>query len=73
MNHLLQKIYSVSFIVVALAGVQWGLIGIGGFLNKNFNIINKLSFGNIHIEYGIYSVIGLFSILFIWLSSKNND
>ena len=68
MNHLLQKIYSISFIVVALAGVQWGLIGIGGFLNKNFNIINKLSFGNIYVEYGIYSVIGLFSILFIELA-----
>lgn len=73
MNHLLQKIYSISFTVVALAGVQWGLIGIGGFLNKNFNIINKLSFGNIPLEYGFYITIGVCSILFIWLSSKNID
>jgi uncharacterized membrane protein YuzA (DUF378 family) len=73
MNQLLQKLYSFCFVVVALAGIHWGLIGIGGFMNKNLNIINKLSFGNIPLEYGFYITIGVCSILFIWLSSKNID
>jgi uncharacterized membrane protein YuzA (DUF378 family) len=70
MNQLLQKLYSITFAVVALAGIQWGLIGIGGLMNKNFNFIYKISFGSSTVEYGIYLVIGIISILFIWLSAK---
>lgn len=73
MKQILQKLYSISFITTVLAGIQWGLIGVGGLINKNFNIINKFSFGSIYLEYGIYITIGVLSVLFIWLSSKNID
>lgn len=73
MNYFLQKIYTLSFTLIVLGGVQWGLVGVGALLNKNFNIIHKVSMGNIHAEYGFYILIGIFSLLYVWLSTKNFD
>ncbi len=71
MNYLLNKIYILSFLLIVFGGIQWGLVGIGALLNKNFNLINHLSRGNIYAEYGLYILIGVFSIMYVWLSTKN--
>jgi uncharacterized membrane protein YuzA (DUF378 family) len=61
-------LYSVSFILTCLGALQWGMVGIGGFLGKNFNIIAVLTKGNSMIEYGIYTLVGLAGLLYIWFS-----
>jgi uncharacterized membrane protein YuzA (DUF378 family) len=61
-------LYSVSFILTCLGALQWGIVGIGGFFGKNFNIIAILTKGNTMIEYGIYTLVGLAGLLYIWFS-----
>lgn len=62
-------LYSVSFILTCLGAVQWGIIGIGGFLGKNFNLVAVLTKGNTMIEYSIYTLLGLAGVVYIWFST----
>jgi len=64
-------LYSLTFILTCLGAIQWGLIGIGGFMGKNINVVALLSRGNGIIEYAIYLVIGISAVVHIWLSSRN--
>jgi uncharacterized membrane protein YuzA (DUF378 family) len=67
----MNTLYSLTFIVTCLGAIQWGLIGIGGFMGKNINAVAFLSRGNSTLEYVIYLIIGICAIVHIWLSSHN--
>jgi uncharacterized membrane protein YuzA (DUF378 family) len=67
----MNTLYSATFILTCLGAIQWGLIGIGGFMGKNINIVSMLSRGNGIIEYTIYLIIGISAVVHIWLSSRN--
>lgn len=63
-------LYSVSFVITVLGGIFWGLIGAGGFIGKNLNLIAFLSRGNSLIEYCTYLFIGICALFYVWISSK---
>jgi uncharacterized membrane protein YuzA (DUF378 family) len=65
----MNALYSLSFIVTFLGALLWGLIGIGGFVGKNLNVVSFVSKGNSTIEYGVYIFIGICSVIYVWLSS----
>lgn len=46
-------------ILVLVGGLNWGLVGIGGFLGKNLNVINLLLGGASALENIVYVLIGL--------------
>lgn len=48
-----------SLVLVIVGALNWGLVGIGGFLEANWNVVN-LIFGSIPaLESLIYVVVGL--------------
>ena len=45
--------------IVVIGALNWGLVGIGGFIAMNLNLVNLL-FGSIPtLEYAIYVIVGL--------------
>jgi len=66
MNTLL----SITFAITCFAAIQWGLIGLGGFLGKNLNIISFITRGNFLIEYIIYGLMGLSGVCYIWIIAR---
>ncbi len=65
----MNTLYSASFIITCLGALQWGLVGLGGFIGKNLNVIAFVSRGKTTIEYTLYLVVGLAAIAYIWLSA----
>ncbi len=48
-----------SLILVIIGAINWGLVGVGSFLNANWNLVN-IVFGSIPaLEALIYIVVGL--------------
>ena len=49
----------LSLILVIVGGLNWGLVGIGNFVNMNLNLVNLL-FGSVPtLESLIYVLVGL--------------
>lgn len=60
--------YNISFFGVVLGGFSWGLIALGSFLGRELNIIARISMANVLVEYFIYSMIGILTVVFVFLS-----
>jgi len=53
----------VSGILLAIGGLNWGLVGLGSFLQMNLNLVNLL-FGSIPVlENIVYLVVGVSAIV----------
>ncbi|MBP7058161.1 DUF378 domain-containing protein [Candidatus Gracilibacteria bacterium] len=53
----------VTGILLAIGGLNWGLVGLGSFLNTNLNVVNLL-LGSIPVlENIVYLVVGLSAII----------
>jgi uncharacterized membrane protein YuzA (DUF378 family) len=54
----------VMSLLVIIGGINWGLVGIGGFAGTNLNLVNLL-FGSMpQLEWIVYIVVGLAALLF---------
>lgn len=49
----------IVLILVLIGGINWGLVGLGGFLGKNLNVVNLLLGGVPTLEYVVYILVGL--------------
>jgi uncharacterized membrane protein YuzA (DUF378 family) len=56
-------------ILLIIGGLNWGLIGLGIFINKNLNFIDLLSAFYPNLPAIIYCVVGLAAILLIFKKS----
>ena len=49
----------IVLLLVLIGGINWGLVGLGGFLGKNLNVVNLLLGGVPTLEYVVYILVGL--------------
>ena len=57
--------YGASILVI-IGGINWGLIGIGGFAKANLNVINLIFGGAPALEWIIYILVGIAAVLMIF-------
>lgn len=46
-------------LLVFIGGVNWGLVGLGGFLKMNLNVVNLLLGSMPTVEWIVYLVVGV--------------
>lgn len=63
------RISPVEWLALALAiigAINWGLVGIGGFINTNLNLVNLLLGAMPTAEYLVYVIVGLAGLYLVW-------
>lgn len=53
----------LAWILVIVGALNWGLIGVGFFLNMNLNLVNLLFGAWPMVEYIVYLVVGVAAVL----------
>ena len=53
----------IAKILLLIGGLNWGLVGIGAFLGKNWNIVNQILGGVPRIEWIVYILVGISAIV----------
>src|SRR3989344_2411315 len=52
----------IGFWLIIVGAVNWGLVGLGGFIGTNLNVVN-LVFGRVMwLEYVVYLLVGIAAI-----------
>ncbi len=54
----------VATLLVVVGAVNWGLVGLGGFMNANWNLVNMLLGAWPQVEWVVYILVGAAGI---WL------
>lgn len=52
----------VSYILMIVGGLNWGLVGIGGFMGANYNLVNMLLGSWPQVEWVVYILVGLAAV-----------
>jgi uncharacterized membrane protein YuzA (DUF378 family) len=56
------KLHAIEFILVIIGGLNWGLIGIGGFMGSDWNVVHMLLGNWPSVEWIVYILVGLSAI-----------
>lgn len=68
----MKALHGISYVLVIIGGLDWGLAGIGGWIGGNWNVIN-LIFGSVSwLENLIYVLIGIAAIIIIFVRKERS-
>lgn len=55
----MKAMHVIEFALVIIGGVNWGLVGLGGFMAKDLNVVHMI-FGSMpQVEWIVYILVGL--------------
>ncbi|PIR84136.1 DUF378 domain-containing protein [Candidatus Kaiserbacteria bacterium CG10_big_fil_rev_8_21_14_0_10_51_14] len=54
----MKNLHMVSWILIIVGGVNWGLIGLGGFMGSNWNVVGMLLGSWPTVEWLVYVLVG---------------
>jgi len=59
----------IAMVLTVVGAVNWGLVGLGGFMGSNLNLVNLL-FGSMQtLEWVVYLLVGLSGLVVLWAHS----
>jgi len=67
----MKALHKIAFILVAIGGLNWGLIALGTYMGSNWNVVNLILSSWPSIENLVYLLVGL-SVLALLFSHKKD-
>lgn len=61
----MKALHCVAFVLLIVGGLNWGLVGLGGFMAANWNVVNMLLGSWPQVEWVVYILVGLSAV---WLA-----
>lgn len=61
----------VAFVFTIIGGLNWGLIGLGGFMAGNWNVVNLLLGNWPAVEWLVYVLVGLSALWLLVMHKKD--
>lgn len=55
----MKTVEMIGWILVIVGALNWGLIGLGGFMNSNWNVVGMLLGAWPQVEWVVYILVGL--------------
>lgn len=66
----MKALHMIAFILVTIGGLNWGLIGLGGFAGADWNVVGMLLGSWPQVEWIVYVLVGL-SALWLGIGHKS--
>lgn len=67
----MKVLHMVAFILLAIGGLNWGLVGLGQLAGSNWNVVNMILGSMPTVESVVYVLVGL-SALWILVTHKRD-
>lgn len=67
----MKGLHIIAWILVIIGGLNWLLIGLGGFFGGNWNVVNLILGSVPAVEWLVYIVIGLAAVSVIFTHRKD--
>lgn len=52
----------IGYWLVVIGGINWGLVGLGGFAGQNWNVVNMILGSWPQVEWLVYILVGLSTV-----------
>ena len=61
----------LSFILVIIGGLNWGLVGLGGFMASDWNVVHMILGTWPEVEWLVYLLVGLGALSLLFSHKKD--
>ena len=58
----MKVLHMIAFFLLVIGGLNWGLVGLGGFAGADWNVVNMLLGSWPTVEWLVYVLVGLSAI-----------
>lgn len=65
------KMHMVAWILLIVGGLNWGLVGLGGFMGGNWNLVNLILGSWPMLEWLVYVLVGASAVYEIMTHKAN--
>lgn len=65
----MKYLHMLAFLLLVVGGLNWGLVGLGGFMGSDWNVVSMLLGTWPMVEWAVYVLVGL-SALWLVLGHK---
>ena len=62
----MKQVGMVGMILVIVGALNWGLVGLGGFIGSNLNVVHMLLGSWPQVEWVVYILVGLSGLWCLW-------
>ena len=67
----MKALHMISFVLVIIGGLNWGLVALGGFMGSDLNVVHMILGAWPTIEWLVYLLVGLSAIVLIFTHKKD--
>lgn len=68
-----QPMCLVTMLLLVIGGINWGLVGLGGFLKTNLNLVNLLLGSWPMVEWVVYLLVGVSALMIGYWTLTTKD
>jgi uncharacterized protein len=61
----MKALHVIAFILTIVGGLNWGLVGLGGFASADWNLVHMILVSMPQLEWVVYILVGLSAV---WLA-----
>ena len=61
----MKALHMVTFLLTIVGGLNWGLVGLGGFMGSDLNVVHMILGSMPTIEWIVYILVGLSAIYLV--------
>jgi uncharacterized membrane protein YuzA (DUF378 family) len=67
----MKVLHIIALILLVIGGLNWGLVGTGGFVGGNWNVVNLLLGAWPVVEWIVYILVGLSALWILFTHKKS--
>ena len=67
----MKALHMIGFILLAIGGLNWGLIGLGGFAGADWNVVHMILGAWPMVEWLVYVLVGLSAVWLLFTHKKD--
>ncbi len=67
----MKLLHIVAFVLAIIGGLNWGLVGLGGFSGADWNVVHMILGTMPQVEWAVYVLVGL-SALYLLVTHKKS-
>lgn len=67
----MKALHMIGFILLAIGGLNWGLIGLGGFAGADWNVVHMILGAWPVVEWIVYVLVGLSALWLLFTHKKD--
>ncbi len=67
----MKALHAISFVLVIVGALNWGLVGLGGFLGGSWNIVHMILGSVPMIEWLVYVLVGAGAVVLLMTHKRD--